>query len=72
MDRYQPGTGGFIDTASGWAFSISPIVSPEALGQVTLDDTPNRVVKLSDVATISADHAPLIGDAAVPPSGPRS
>ena len=67
LEASAPGSGGFIDTANQrlGIQHVSPIVSPETLGQVTLEDTPNRVVKLSDIATISADHAPLIGNAAV-------
>ena len=74
LEASAPGSGGFIDTANQrlGIQHVSPIVSPETLGQVTLEDTPNRVVKLSDVATISADHAPLIGDAAVSGQGGRA
>jgi Cu/Ag efflux pump CusA len=66
LEASSPGSGGFIDTTNQrlGIQHVSPIVSPDTLGQVTLEDTPNRVVKLSDVATITADHAPLIGDAA--------
>jgi Cu/Ag efflux pump CusA len=67
LEASSPGSGGFIDTANQrlGIQHVSPIVSPETLGQVTLEETPNRVVKLSDVSTITADHAPLIGNAAV-------
>ena len=71
LEASSPGTGGFIDTSNQrlGIQHVSPIVSPETLGQVTLEDTPNRVVKLSDVSTITADHAPLIGNAAVAGQG---
>lgn len=71
LEASSPGAGGFIDTSNQRLNiqHISPVVSPETLGQITLEDTPNRVVKLTDVSTITADHPPMIGDAAVAGQG---
>ena len=62
VEASTPGTGGFIDT-SNQRLSIRhilPIVSPEGLSQVPIEDTS---LKLGDVAKIVEDHQPLIGDA---------
>lgn len=62
VEASTPGTGGFIDTANQrlGIRHILPIVSPDSLAQVPIEETSLR---LSDVATIVEDHQPLIGDA---------
>jgi CzcA family heavy metal efflux pump len=62
VEASTPGTGGFIDTANQrlGIRHILPIVSPEQLAQVPIEDTKLR---LSDVANVVEDHQPLIGDA---------
>ncbi len=62
VEASTPGTGGFIDTANQriGVRHLLPIVSPEGLAQVPIEGT--RLV-LGDVATITEDHQPLIGDA---------
>ena len=62
VEASTPGTGGFIDTANQrlGIRHILPIVSPEDLAQVPIEDTKLR---LSDVANVVEDHQPLIGDA---------
>ena len=62
VEASTPGTGGFIDTANQrlGIRHILPIVSPEGLAQVPIEDTQ---VRLGDVANVVEDHQPLIGDA---------
>ncbi|HEY4234677.1 MAG TPA: efflux RND transporter permease subunit, partial [Lacipirellulaceae bacterium] len=62
VEASTPGTGGFIDTANQrlGIRHILPIVSPEQLAQVPIEETKLR---LSDVANVVEDHQPLIGDA---------
>ena len=62
VEASTPGTGGFIDTTNQrlGIRHILPIVSPEGLAQVPIEDT---ALHLGDVANIVEDHQPLIGDA---------
>ncbi|RSM48247.1 AcrB/AcrD/AcrF family protein [Amycolatopsis balhimycina DSM 5908] len=71
LEASTPGSGGFFDTNNQrlGIQHVSPIASAEDLAKVTVEDTPNRIVKLGDVTTVVKDHQPLIGDAAVQ-SGP--
>ncbi|MGH3847045.1 MAG: efflux RND transporter permease subunit, partial [Pseudonocardiaceae bacterium] len=66
LEASTPGAGGFIDTTNQrlGIQHVSPIVSAQDLAQVTVEDTPGRVVRLGDVSTVVTDHQPLIGDAA--------
>ena len=62
VEASTPGTGGFIDTASQrlGIRHILPIVSPEGLAKVPIENTS---LQLGDVANVVEDHQPLIGDA---------
>jgi CzcA family heavy metal efflux pump len=62
VEASTPGAGGFIDTHNQrlGIRHVFPIVSPEGLAQVPIEDSSNR---LGDVADIVEDHQPLIGDA---------
>jgi CzcA family heavy metal efflux pump len=62
VEASTPGSGGFIDTHNQrlGIRHVFPIVSPEGLAQVPIEDSKNR---LGDVADIVEDHQPLIGDA---------
>jgi len=62
VEASTPGTGGFIDTNNQrlGIRHILPIVSPEGLAQVPIENTG---VRLGDVAKVVEDHQPLIGDA---------
>ena len=62
VEASTPGTGGFIDNANQrlGIRHILPIVSPEGLAQVPIEDSG---VRLGDVATVVEGHQPLIGDA---------
>src|SRR5262245_1310765 len=62
VEASTPGTGCFIDTNNQrlGIRHILPIVSPEDLAQVPIEDT---ALKLGDVADVVEDHQPPIGDA---------
>ena len=62
VEASTPGTGGFIDTSSQrlGVRHILPIVSPEGLAKVPIENTS---LQLGDVANVVEDHQPLIGDA---------
>lgn len=67
----SPGTGGFVDTPSTRLEirHVSPIVSPADLQKVALERAPGSEARsgltLGDVARVTEDHQPLIGDAVV-------
>jgi Cu/Ag efflux pump CusA len=65
LEASTPGTGGFIDTPNQ-RFSIQhilPIATAGSLASVTLEGTRGHLVRLGDVAQVTEDHQPLIGDA---------
>jgi Cu/Ag efflux pump CusA len=67
LEASTPGTGGFIDTTNQ-RFGVQhvfPITRPADLSSVTIADTGDRTVRLSDVADVVEGHQPLIGDAIV-------
>ncbi|WP_229994958.1 efflux RND transporter permease subunit [Arthrobacter sp. Bi26] len=63
LEASTPGTGGFFETGHQriGVQHVLPITTPEDLGQVPLQGPGNLLLK--DVATVSTDHQPLIGDA---------
>ena len=71
LNASAPGTGGFVDTPSSRLEirHVSPIVSPKDLRQVALELAPGSPqadgMTLGDVARVTEDHQPLIGDAVV-------
>ncbi|HEX5991286.1 MAG TPA: efflux RND transporter permease subunit, partial [Thermomicrobiales bacterium] len=61
------GTGGFIDTPNQ-RLSIRhklPIVSPDDLAQVVVEERDGKPLRLGDVANVVEDHQPLLGDAVI-------
>ncbi len=71
LNASTPGTGGFVDTP-GTRMEIrhvSPITTPEDLAKVALEradaSAAGAGLTLGDVATVTEDHQPLIGDAVV-------
>ena len=71
LNASSPGTGGFVDTP-GTRLEIrhvSPITTPDDLAKVALeraDPSPaDAGLTLGDVATVTVDHQPLIGDAVI-------
>ena len=67
IEASVPGTGGFIETPNQRLQvrnTFENISSPEALGSLPVEETAGRV-RLRDVANVTEDHPPLIGDAVV-------
>ncbi|MEY9777125.1 Cu/Ag efflux pump CusA [Arthrobacter sp. MW3 TE3886] len=64
LEASTPGTGGFFETGHQriGVQHVLPITTPEDLGQVPVQGAPGHLL-LKDVATVSTDHQPLIGDA---------
>ena len=67
LEASTPGTGGFIETPQQRLqvrHLIEKIADPAALGGVPIAGTGGRL-RISDVADVTVDHQPLIGDAVV-------
>src|SRR3954468_4350922 len=66
VEASTPGTGGFIDGPNQriGIRHIVPFGKPSNLAQVPVEDTGGRL-RIGDVATVSEEHQPLIGDAVV-------
>lgn len=64
LEASTPGTGGFFETSHQriGIQHVLPITTPEDLGQVPIEGPAGHLL-LKDVATVSTDHQPLIGDA---------
>ena len=71
LNASTPGTGGFVETPGNRLEirHVSPITTPEHLARVALersDASPAGArLTLGDVANVTEDHQPLIGDAVV-------
>jgi Cu/Ag efflux pump CusA len=65
VEASTPGSGGFIDTPNQRLTiqHLSPITKPIHLSNVRIEGT--KHLRLGDVATVTEDHQPLIGDAVV-------
>src|SRR5439155_592166 len=66
VEASTPGTGGFLDGPNQrlGIRHIVPFGKPANLGQVPIEGT-NGALRLGDVASVTEDHQPLIGDAVV-------
>ncbi len=66
-DGARIGTGGFIDTPNQrlQIRHTSPIITPEALAQVPVRGQNGAPLLLGDVAQVSFEHQPMIGDAII-------
>jgi Cu/Ag efflux pump CusA len=64
LEASTPGAGGWIDGPNQrlGIQHVQPITSPDALAKVTIE---GRSLNLGDVAKISEEHPPLIGDALI-------
>ncbi|SDK91181.1 Cu/Ag efflux pump CusA [Arthrobacter sp. ov407] len=64
LEASTPGTGGFFETGHQriGIQHVLPITTPEDLGQVPVQGAAGKLL-LKDVAKVSTDHQPLIGDA---------
>ena len=71
LEASTPGTGGLIDTSNQrlGVYHVSPIVTAADLAKVPVEDAKNATLRLGDVARVTEDHQPLIGDA-LTSSGP--
>ncbi len=70
LNASAPGTGGFVDSPGSRLEirHVSPIASPADLEKVALEPVPGSKAPrktLGDIATVTEDHQPLIGDAVV-------
>ncbi len=69
--RYEPGhvigTGGFIETPNQrlQVEHVLPIVKPEDLGEVVVENRPGGPLRLSDVALVQEGPQPMFGDAVI-------
>ena len=61
------GTGGFVDTPNQrlGVRHVLPIVTPDDLAKVTVEQRAGKALRLGDVADVVTDHQPLIGDAVI-------
>jgi CzcA family heavy metal efflux pump len=66
VEASTPGTGGFIDGPNQrlGIRHILPFGKPNNLAQIPIEGT-HRALRLGDVASVTEDHQPLIGDAVV-------
>ena len=64
LEASTPGTGGFFETGHQriGVQHVLPITTPRDLGQVPIEGPAGNIL-LKDVATVTTDHQPLIGDA---------
>jgi CzcA family heavy metal efflux pump len=65
LEASTPGTGGLIDTSNQrlGVYHVSPIVTASDLAKVSVERAKNTKLRLGDVAKVTEDHQPLIGDA---------
>jgi CzcA family heavy metal efflux pump len=66
-DGARIGTGGFIDTPNQrlQIRHISPVINPELMAQVPVKVEDGTPLLLGDVAKVSYEHQPMIGDAII-------
>ena len=66
-DGAMIGTGGFVDTPNQrlGVRHVLPIVTPDDLAKVTVEQRAGKALRLGDVAEVVTDHQPLIGDAVI-------
>src|SRR5918996_5163306 len=71
LEASTPGTGGFVDTPNQrlGVQHLLPIDTADDLARVTIESDEARGLTLGDVATVTEDHQPLIGDAILEGSG---
>jgi Cu/Ag efflux pump CusA len=66
VEASTPGTGGFVETPNQrlGVQHIQPIATPDQLANVAVKGTQSPL-RIGDVATVTEDHQPLIGDASL-------
>ena len=67
VEASTPGTGGFVETPNQrlGVQHIQPISTPEQLANVAVGGTRASTLRIGDVANVTEDHQPLIGDASL-------
>jgi Cu/Ag efflux pump CusA len=67
VEASTPGTGGFVETPNQrlGVQHIQPISTPAQLANVAVEGTHAPVLRIGDVASVTEDHQPLIGDASL-------
>ena len=65
VEASTPGTGGFVETPNQrlGVQHIQPINTPAQLANVAVEGTQAAPLRIGDVAKVTEDHQPLIGDA---------
>jgi Cu/Ag efflux pump CusA len=72
VEASTPGTGGFVETPNQrlGVQHIQPITEADELAKVAVEGTKSPTLRIGDVASVTEDHQPLIGDASLDgPSG---
>ena len=66
VEASTPGTGGFVETPNQrlGVQHIQPIATPDQLANVAVEGT-QTPLRIGDVAKVTEDHQPLIGDASL-------
>jgi len=74
VEASTPGSDGFVDTPNQrlGIQHILPISSAKDLAGVTFEDASGQTLHLGDVATVTEDHQPLIGDAILKGTSPAT
>jgi Cu/Ag efflux pump CusA len=67
VEASTPGTGGFVETPNQrlGVQHIQPITTPDQLANVAVEGTQAAPLRIGDVAKVTEDHQPLIGDASL-------
>ena len=67
VEASTPGTGGFVETPNQrlGVQHIQPITTPDQLANVAVEGTQAPTLRIGDVAKVTEDHQPLIGDASL-------
>ncbi len=67
VEASTPGTGGFVETPNQrlGVQHIQPITTPDQLANVAVEGTQSPTLRIGDVANVTENHQPLIGDASL-------
>jgi Cu/Ag efflux pump CusA len=67
VEASTPGTGGFVETPNQriGVQHIQPITKADQLADVAVEGTTSPALRIGDVARVTEDHQPLIGDASL-------
>jgi Cu/Ag efflux pump CusA len=67
VEASTPGTGGFVETPNQriGVQHVQPISTPDQLANVAVEGTQAPALRIGDVASVTEDHQPLIGDASL-------